>query len=413
MIGPGVVGHWIAPGERDVPDPDEYLKVSARSLKPRNGMLSFRFLEPMEETVYLDQVRLLAIDHPKEYEVFPNERFVSAPPFPEFRVIASRDAHAPVGAWDDRGNDVLGLVSRRDRKYVTEFEDLPFTGFAKLHWVELDLGEWDAKKPLRLIIDGYTDYFTATSMYAADQAGIKVIAPYVEALDAQGKWVRVVEDMGFPAGLERTMVADLTEKIPRGTRRIRIVNNLKIYWDAIRIDQSLETQDVRVEQVPLAKADLDFVGYPREIRLHPASDAVYSYTQRSKTGPYAHAAGNYTRYGNVFDLLKNSDDRFVVFGSGEGLKLDFDPRELPALPAGWVRDYFFYADGFEKDLDFYAAHAFTVEPLPRHSALPYPYPVGQEYPSDAKHLGYQLEYNTRMRSDRLPPSLRYQYAPPR
>ena len=26
MIGPGVVGHWIAPGERDVPDPDEYLE---------------------------------------------------------------------------------------------------------------------------------------------------------------------------------------------------------------------------------------------------------------------------------------------------------------------------------------------------------------------------------------------------
>jgi Flp pilus assembly protein TadD len=413
MIGPGVVGHWVAPGERDVPDPDEYLKIPARSVKPRNGMLSFRFMEPMEETVYLDQVRLLAIDHPKGYEVFPNERFVSAPPFPEFRVIASRDAHAPVGAWNDRGNDVLEIVSKRDRKYVAEFEDLPFTGFAKLHWVELDLGEWDAKKPLRLIIDGYTDYFTATSMYAADQAGIKVIAPYVEALDAQGKWVRVVEDMGFPAGLERTMVADLTGKIPQGARRIRIVNNLKIYWDAIRIDQSLEGQDVRVVQVPLAKAALDFVGYPRETRLHPASDTVYSYAHRSKTGPYVHAAGNYTRYGNVYDLLKNSDDRFVVFGSGEGLKLDFDPRELPALPAGWVRDYFFYADGFEKDLDFYAAHAFTVEPLPRHSTLPYPYPEGQEYPSDGNHLGYQLEYNTRMRSDRLPPSLRYQYAPPR
>jgi hypothetical protein len=78
-----------------------------------------------------------------------------------------------------------------------------------------------------------------------------------------------------------------------------------------------------------------------------------------------------------------------------------------------VRDYFFYADGFEKDLDFYAAHAFTVEPLPHHSPLSYPYLEGQDYPSDANHLGYQLEYNTRMRSDRLPPSLRYQYASPR
>jgi Tfp pilus assembly protein PilF len=412
MIGPGVVGHWVAPGERDVPDPDEYLKVPARSVKTRNGLLSFRFMEPMEETVYLDQVRLLAIDHPEAYEVFPNERFVSAPPFPEFRVVASRDAHPPIGAWDDRGNDVLPLISKRDRKYVTSFEELPFAGFAKLHWIELDLGAWDAHKPLRLIIDGYTDYFTATSMYAADQAGIKVIPPYVEALDAQGTWVRVVQDMGFPAGLERTMVADLTGKLPAGTRRIRIVNNLKIYWDAIRVDQTPDVREVRVAQVPLAKAALDFVGYPRETRLKPASDTVYSYSHRSMTGPYAHAAGNYTRYGDVYDLLSASDDRFVVFGSGEGLKLDFDPKQLPALPAGWVRDYFFYADGFEKDLDFYAAHAFSVEPLPRHSLLPYPYPRGRDYPADAEHLGYQLEFNTRARSERLPPSLRYQYSSP-
>jgi len=413
MIGPGVVGHWVAPGERDVPDPDEYLKVPARSVKARNGLLSFRFMEPMEETVYLDQVRLLAIDHPAAYEVYPNERFVSAPPFPEFRVIASRDAHPPVGAWDDRGNDVLPLISKRDRKYVTSFDDLPFAGFAKPHWIELDLGAWDAQEPLRLIMDGYTDYFTATSMYAADQAGIKVIPPYVEALDVQGKWVRVVEDMGFPAGLERTMVADLTGKIPASTRRIRIVNNLKIYWDAIQIDQTSNVQNVRVAQVPLAKAALDFVGYPRETRLKPASDTIYSYSHRSMTGPYARAAGNYTRYGDVFDLLRASDDRFVVFGSGEGLKLDFDPRQLPALSAGWVRDYFFYADGFEKDLDFYAAHAFTVEPLPRHSLLPYPYPGGKDYPADAEHLGYQLEYNTRSRSQRMPPSLRYQFSSPR
>jgi Flp pilus assembly protein TadD len=416
MIGPGVVGHWVGPGqnhvaERDVPDPDEYLKVGADSIRPLHGMLSFRFMEPMEETVYLDQLRLLAVDHPASYEVFPNERFVSNPPFPEFRVIASQEAHPPLGAWDDHGNDVLSLISQRDRKYVTDFEGLPFTGFAKLHWIELDLGKWDAAKPLRLIIDGYTDYFTATSMYAADQAGVKVIAPYVEAQGANNKWVRVVEDMGFPAGLERTMVADLTGKLPPGTRRIRIVTNLKIYWDAIRIDQTPAAKEIRTAEVPLAKASLEFLGYPREIRLTPASDTIYSFANRSMTGPYARAAGNYTRFGDVLDLLTAADDRFVVFGSGEGVKLDFDPRNLPALPAGWVRDYFFYANGFEKDLDFYAAYAFSVEPLPRHSLLPYPYPAGKEYPDDAQHLGYQLEYNTRQRSDRMPPSLSYRYPP--
>ena len=129
------------------------------------------------------------------------------------------------------------------------------------------------------------------------------------------------------------------------------------------------------------------------------------------TGPYARAAGNYTRYGDVRQLLEKPDDRFVVFSSGEGVKLDFDPRKLRTLPVGWVRDYFFYANGFEKDLDFYAAHAFTVEPLPHHALLPYPYPEGKDYPADADHLRYQLEYNTRQRSDRMPSTLRYHYAP--
>jgi tetratricopeptide (TPR) repeat protein len=413
MIGPGVVGHWIAPGERDVPDPDEYLKVPAKSAQPKNGMLSFRFMEPMEETVYLDQVRLVAVDHPAKFEVNPNERFVSNLPFPEFRVIATENARVPVGAWDDQGHDVLALVAKHDRKYVTSFADLPFAGFAKLHWIELDLGNWDPKKPLRLLLDGYTDYFTATSMYAADQAGIKVIAPYVEAQNPQGKWAQVIEDMGFPAGLARTMVTDLSGKIPPSTRRIRIVTNLKIYWDIVRIDQTPEIPDVRVSEVPLATAELAFLGYPKEIRLHPASDTVYSYTHRSPTGPYARAAGNYTRYGDIKNLLRAADDKFSVFGSGEGVKLEFDPRKLSPLPAGWVRDYFFYANGFEKDLDFYAAYAFTVEPLPKHGLVSYPYGSGSEYPLDTDHLNYQLEYNTRSRSDRMPGNLRYEYPAPK
>jgi tetratricopeptide (TPR) repeat protein len=413
MIGPGVVGHWVAPGERDLPDSDEYLKVAGKSVKPKNGLLSFRFMEPMEETVYLDKVKLLAIDHPEKIEVNTNERFVSAPPFPEFRVIATKNPRIPISAHDDQGRDVLALLARKDRKYVAQFDGLPFAGFAKLHWVELDLGDWDSTKPLRLLLDGYTDYFTATSMYAANQAGIKVIAPYVEAQNAEGQWIKVVDDMGFPAGLSRTIVADLTGKIPPGTHHIRIVNNLKIYWDAIRIDQTPEQLDIRVREVPLAGATLQFLGYPREIRLQPASDTAYSYTERSPSGPYAHASGNYTRYGDVKALLESSDDKFAVFSSGEGVKLDFDPSRLPKLLPGWVRDYFFYADGFEKDLDFYAAHAFTVEPLPRHSSISYPYPDGQDYPLDDEHLQYKLDYNTRTRSDRMPANLRYEYQSPK
>ncbi len=352
-------------------------------------------MEPMEEVVYLDQVRLLAVDHPADINVYPNEYFASNPPFPEFKVITSRDARPPAGAWDDQGRDVLPLLRERDHRYVTGFEVLPYKGFTKPHLLELDLGEAYNSGPLRLLLNGYIEYFMANSMYAADQAGITPVAPYVEALDQSGKWVRVVDDMGFPAGLSRTTIADLSGKLPPGTRRIRIGTNLQIYWDQILIDRTAGEITTRITEAPLAEAQLAFHGYPRPIERPTPGDLSYNYEDVSLTGPYARQAGAYTRLGDVRSLLINADDRHVVFGSGDEVQLEFDGTKLPALPVGWKRDYFFFADGYEKDWDFYAADGDTVEPLPYHAMPGYPYPVEKSL-SDAAYLRYLLEYNTRV-----------------
>ena len=78
----------------------------------------------------------------------------------------------------------------------------------------LDLGKPYDGGPLWLLMHGEIEYFTANSMYAAAQAKLEPIAPYVEALGADGKWKRVMDDMGFPAGGPRTMTADLSGKLP-------------------------------------------------------------------------------------------------------------------------------------------------------------------------------------------------------
>ena len=59
MLGAGVVGHWVGPDQRDIPRPTEYIKVPRNSIREKDGKLSFRFMEPLEEAVYLDQVKLL------------------------------------------------------------------------------------------------------------------------------------------------------------------------------------------------------------------------------------------------------------------------------------------------------------------------------------------------------------------
>jgi tetratricopeptide (TPR) repeat protein len=468
ILGAGVVGHWVAPGVRNIARPTEWVKIdksvirdkegapslSLRSLERQGGevdvpfrnqnphpsaeiagrighpVLSFRLMEPMEEVVYLDAVKLLAVDHPANEDVYPNEYFASNPPYPDFKVVASSGAKPPTGAWDDKGNNLLPDLLAH--KYVGKFHLMPFKGFTKPHSLTLDLGEPYRGGPLHLLMHGEIEYFTATGMYAASQAGIEATAPYVEA-EAPGndiaaedgrrtqtlsdksfrptrpeKWVRVTDDMGFPAGLPKTITADLSDKLPVGTTRIRITTNLQIYWDNILIDRTPQNERFKLTSIPLTKANLDYHGYPRQIEDQPPGNVKYVYEQVSRTGPYARQAGEYTRYGDVLPLLTSFDDKLVVFGSGEEVQLEFDPAKLPSLPKGWTRDYFFQANGYEKDMDFYAADGSTVAPLPFRRMGTYPY-SGKSFPSDDEHLKYMLEFNTRFISGNEPRGYSYRY----
>ena len=166
---------------------------------------------------------------------------------------------------------------------------------------------------------------------------------------------------------------------------------------------------MRLTPVRLENAELAFHGYPRQIEDQPPGNVKYVYEDVSTTGPYAHQAGAYTRYGDVRSLLNEGDDRLTVFGSGDEVKLDFNPAALPALPKGWVRDYFFMAHGYEKDMDFYAAEGSTVAPLPFKSMSRYPYPTRESFPADDRHMQYLIEYNTRFMSGNEAVGYSYKY----
>src|SRR5439155_1180384 len=123
MLGDGVVGHWVGPGQRNIPRPTEYVKIDRNMLHEKDDshfsrnrgevghpVFSFRFMEPLEEVVYLDKVGLLAVDHPADFDVFPNEYFASNPPFPEFKLVFSRDARPPAGGARTMIADLSGKL---------------------------------------------------------------------------------------------------------------------------------------------------------------------------------------------------------------------------------------------------------------------------------------------------------------
>jgi hypothetical protein len=103
------------------------------------------------------------------------------------------------------------------------------------------------------------------------------------------------------------------------------------------------------------------------------------------------------------------DDRFAILGSGEEIRAEFDTSKLPLLPEHWKRDYFFYANGYVKDMDWWDASPFTVAQLPFHGMTAYPYPAGEKYPSDAGALEYQLNWNDRFDSGEPVRSYRFNY----
>jgi hypothetical protein len=105
--------------------------------------------------------------------------------------------------------------------------------------------------------------------------------------------------------------------------------------------------------------------------------------------------GYYTRYGDVFPLLLEADDKYVIINAGDEMTVEFDAARAPALQPGWARDYLIYMEGWLKDGDLNTAHGKTVAPLPFHGMSRYPYGDNEFYPMDEDHQKYLREYNTR------------------
>jgi tetratricopeptide (TPR) repeat protein len=413
VIGAAVVGHWVSPTATNQADPDEWIKVDGTQLKPRDGYLSLRFGEPMEEINFVDQLRLVAVDHPENTGVYPDERFLSEPPFASGKtIVASAQTRPLAGAWDDHGRDVLPLLAQRDHQYVRDFTNLSYAGYANMHTLTLDVGKWTPENPLRLFLHGFIEYFSASSMYAAWQAGLNPIPPYVEAQMPDGSWKRIVDDMGFPAGLPRTIVVDLTGKLPANATKIRLTTNLQIYWDQALVDNGPQAPaQARETELPLGTAHLAFRGYPQQVDGATPGDLTYHYDKISQTGPFQWQRGPYTHYGNVTPLLAKPDNEYVIFGSGEEIDAEFSAAALPPLPAHWKRDYFFYANGFVKDMDFYEALPFTVAQLPFHQESSYPYPSTEHYPENNDNLKYLLNWDERFESGDRTQLFQFNYQP--
>ncbi|HKY05462.1 MAG TPA: FG-GAP-like repeat-containing protein, partial [Blastocatellia bacterium] len=394
FLGGGEMGYWLAPGVRNQPDPDEYVRIPGDKLRPRDGRYELRVTNELEEVLYLDRLQLVAIAHPGDVEVYPNEGMRGAPRTP-FKLYSTRNARPPLSAFDGQGRDVLDRISEIDRGYADGFKLHKIRGYAEDHTLTLDLGEAAQGRTL-LLLTGWTDYAFSSDNVAAHQAGLRLRPPALQVKDRAGEWKTLIDDIGIPVGRPQTVVVDLTGKFPTRNREVRILTSMRIYWDQILVDTSSDASKFDIQTLQAAGADLRWRGFSAEVTPDGREPYVYDYNRISFASPWKVMPGRYTREGDVRELISRTDDMFVISRPGDEIALAFDAAALPRLRAGWKYTFLLYADGFSKEMDINSASPDAVLPLPFHAMTGYPYPSTESYPRTRAHRDYVERYNTRV-----------------
>jgi len=378
----------------------EYLRIPGRLLAPQNGPRGryvLQLTEELWETAYLDQAKLLVVDHPDSVDVYVDEGFVPPAPGPAaVRLYRVSHPRSPVSATDEHGTDWLAALRARDDRYVAPLTLTRYQGLATLHDLILDFGDLKGLDSVYLFLAGWIYPTDASINIALAQAGKPgVIFPYLEVKDPQGRWRRVA-DVSFPSGKDKTVIVDLTGKFLSADHRLRIRTNMEIYWDQAFVAGAGEASAASTTTLDPMTADLHYRGFSRLYRKGGRYGPEWAaYDAVSRESPWEPIVGDFTRYGDVLPLVRAPDDMYVIMAPGDEATLTFDASAAPPLSPGWTRDFLLYTDAWLKDSDRNTALGGSVTPLPFHGITRYPYGAGEAYPTDAAHTRYRETYNTR------------------
>lgn len=375
----------------------EYLRVPGDALRAQRGRYVLQLTEELWETAYLDELRLLAVDHPDSVDVFVDERFV--PPGPvALRLSRTVGRHPPLSAVDGRGADVLPALLSQDDVYVSNLVPTAYQGVVEPHDLVLDLGA-DAGRPGTLLLLRGWIYPTDASINVAlsQQSSLHPQIPSLEVRDTRGRWTTAFPGIGFPSGKDKTVVIDLTGVFRTTNHQVRIRTNMQIYWDQALVAHQAPASPVRIGTLPPVSADLHARGFSRMYRRGGRSGPHwFAYDDVSRVSPWRTIEGAFTRFGDVLPLLRHSDDMYVVMAAGDEVTIAFDSAAAGPIPPGWRRTFLLYSDGWIKDADLNTAFGNTVGPLPFHAIRRYPPAPGDAYPDDSVHGEYLRDYETRV-----------------
>ena len=386
----GFLGTKTATGWRK-PNPYEYhLLESTPQLL--GGYYNLKIVEERDETDYFDTLKLYTVDYPLDRDIYQELRTagIYVPPAQMIHTV-DKTLKRPVSITHvNTGENVSAKLAYSDKDYLILNTDRNID----FNWqtLEIDLGDQSLAPQIKLIIDAEMVVPTTS----AGMARKLLLSPTgkiikLEVLDANGNWTLVpatVKEIFSPKERSSAYIVDITNIFTSGTYKFRLSFLYKVYVDAMFFDTTLDVP-VTLTELPLVSATLGYYGFSQKTDGE-LFDYIYGNLVSRDTSYFT---GNYTKYGDVTPLLTQTDDKFVIFAGGEELDVRFSADSQP--PVGKARRYLVYANGYYKatgNVDI----SHTVEPLPFASMSNFPYDTSVEnYPADAEHQQYLLEYNTR------------------
>jgi hypothetical protein len=389
------LGLQLAEGVLAPPRDWEYLKVPGELLAAKDGKYLLQITEELWEAAYFDQVRLIAVDHPADVEVYSNEK-VGPPALAEYKIHSVSSPKAPIAARNHNGRKLLEELGRADGVYAQVHDRKLRQGVVEEGYLELDLGDLEGAERITLFLTGWV-YPAATSINVALSQGGSLSPPHPPALlvpDGQGEWKTALPFMGFPGGKSKTIAVDLTGVLAKGDGRLRIATTMEFYWDHIFFTADEPAVEIHTTELELLSADLHERGYSRVVPDPHNGPEQFLYDQVSREPKWPPMHGRLTKLGDVKLLLAERDDRLLVMGAGDEVTLSFQAPDWP-LPQGWKRDFLLYSAGWEKDGNLLTVLGQTVEPLPFQAMTSYPWPPGQSAPNSPEYRQYVQTYQTR------------------
>ncbi len=402
VIGIAPLDEWLPPGATAHLDPEEYVRIDGARLEAVDGQLHLAITEELRETTYLDRVELVAVDHPSDGNLYLDEstrrdRYESLAGY----LVPEKDVTAVDGLQLPDGRDESELVASRDGRYVHGYPDVPpqLSGWVERYDLELTLGA----PATHLLLTGRIAWYDSTVAYSLWQQDRTWGPLRIEEIQGDRRHV-LAADVGVPAGMDRTMVVELSKPLPPGAR-LAISGQHRFLWDTIASARnvsrfSLPTEGAATSEsgqalvrhvVQLEQATLEFHGFSRTEGNVARHEQTYAFEESAPDDWLPRARGIATRYGRVEELLDAHDDRLVVLVAGDRVRLDFKAPPEPAT--GLRRTWFLRLSGWAKEGSFHNRTGRWILPLP-YCAMK-SYPPEEPRPMDPEYRRYLEQYQTR------------------